>query len=65
MLQGAHNDKLRQAIETEDYFDLNPDAMAWWEQMIQNHPFAAIFAKERYSSLLEKRKKSRRTEPCA
>ncbi len=44
------------AIATEDFFQLHPDEMAWWERIVQNHPFAAIFARERYAALLEKRK---------
>ena len=41
------------ALLTEDYFDLSPSAIAWWEPIIQNHPFSAIFAQERYAALLE------------
>jgi hypothetical protein len=43
------------ALATEDYFDLPPPALAWWERIIQNHPFSAIFARERYAALLQKR----------
>jgi hypothetical protein len=47
------------ALRTEDYFDLPPTAMAWWENVLQNHPFAVFLAKERYAALLKKREKTR------
>lgn len=59
ILQGGHKDMTTAVLETEDFFELNPDAMSWWEQIIQNHPFAVIFAKERYATMLEKRKNNR------
>lgn len=59
ILQGDHKDMTAAVLETENFFDLSPDAAAWWEQIVQNHPFAAIFAGERYAAMLEKRKNSR------
>jgi anti-sigma factor ChrR (cupin superfamily) len=56
ILQGGHKDMTAAVLETEDFFELSPDAMSWWEQIVQNHPFAVIFAKERYAAMLEKRK---------
>ena len=56
ILQGSHKDMTEAALKTEDFFELGPDARGWWEGIIQNHPFAAVFAKERYAELLEKRK---------
>lgn len=55
ILRGGHREMTAAALGTEDFFDLRPDVMAWWERIIQNHPFAAIFAGERYAALLRKR----------
>jgi hypothetical protein len=59
ILQGKHDNMVELALETEDYFALPPDDSAWWEKILQNHPFAAIFARERYQALLQKRKQHR------
>ena len=59
ILQGKHDNMVDLALEIEDYFALPPDASAWWEKILQNHPFAAIFARERYQALLQKRKQHR------
>lgn len=61
ILQDQHKDMTELAMITNNYADLPPDAMIWWERIIQNHPFAAIFAKERYAILLQKR---RLKTPC-
>jgi len=59
ILEGRHEDMVEVALRTEDYFDLPPTAMAWWENVLQNHPFAVFLAKERYAALLKKREKTR------
>ncbi|RLC09090.1 MAG: hypothetical protein DRI57_22800 [Deltaproteobacteria bacterium] len=63
IIKGRHREMAELAFRTEDYFDLPRDAMAWWERIIQNHPFAAIFAGERYAALL-KRRKDKREQTC-
>lgn len=55
ILDGRHERMVDMALATEDYFDLPPPALAWWERVIQNHPFSAIFAREKYAALLQKR----------
>ncbi len=59
ILQGQHEELVSIAIKTEDYFNLPPEALVWWESIIQNHPFGVLFAKDDYAALLEKRKEER------
>ncbi len=63
IIKGRHRDMAELALGTEDYSDLPHDAMTWWERIIQNHPFAAIFAGERYAALLKKRR-DKGKQPC-
>ncbi|MDM8522937.1 hypothetical protein QUF80_06145 [Desulfococcaceae bacterium HSG8] len=63
IIEGRHRDMTDMVFGKEDFFDLPPDAMVRWERLIQNHPFAAIFAGERYDALLKKRKR-RQEQMC-
>jgi hypothetical protein len=56
IIEGRHKDMTDAVLGTENFFDLPSDDMVLWENIIQNHPFSAIFAKERYEQLLKKRK---------
>lgn len=62
ILEGKHKEMVQLALRTEDYFDLSPEAMAWWERIIQNHPFAVLYAREAYAALLKKREKGGQCE---
>lgn len=56
ILQGQHAPLVTLVFRIENYVDLPPDARDWWDAIIQNHPFAALFAHERYAALLARRK---------
>ncbi len=61
ILQNQHQQAVEWALQTENFFTLPAEEREWWEPILQNHPFAAIFAQERYAALLKKRKnRSRR-----
>lgn len=57
ILRDQHQDVIEGALRVEDFFALPAEYRDWWEPILQNHPFAAIFARERYAALLEKRKR--------
>ena len=55
VLVGEHSEMVDIALATEQYHELPHDVLVWWERILQNHPFSAIFAQERYQQLLQKR----------
>lgn len=59
ILRNQHQDVVECALQTENFFALPVEEREWWEPILQNHPFAAIFARERYAALLEKRRNRR------
>ncbi len=60
ILQNMHQDFVECALNTENFFALPIKDREWWEPILQNHPFVAIFAQERYAALLKKRESRRR-----
>jgi hypothetical protein len=56
ILDGSLPGKINEVLLTENFFDLSEDDMQFWENHVQNHPFAEIFALERYEQLKEMRK---------
>lgn len=51
LLEGKHPDRIKAVLSTENFFDLPKEQMVFWERHVQNHPFAALFADERYEKL--------------
>ena len=63
ILRGKHEEMVSIAMKTEDYFELPPKALDWWESIIQNHPFGVLIAKDDYVDLLKKREEERKGLP--
>ena len=55
ILEGKYPERVAQILNTGNFFDLPQEQINFWENHVQNHPFVAIFAREEYQKLLEKR----------
>jgi len=55
LLEGKHPDRIQAVFDTDNFFDLPKEQMTFWERHVQNHPFAALFADERYEELKKMR----------
>ena len=51
ILNGRLPQRLAEIQTTPYFFDLKDDQMTFWENHVQTHPFAAIFAPERLQKL--------------
>lgn len=47
LLRGEHAIHVRALYQTESFFALARTEQAWWDQLVQSHPFAGIVRKEK------------------
>ena len=64
ILQNPRHEMLECSLHVENFFALPADVRDWWESALQNHPFAALFAPERYAALREQRERQRNDPLC-
>lgn len=51
ILTDKEPDRLKEVFTIDDFFDLPREGMTWWENVVQNHPFAVLFAQERFDGM--------------
>lgn len=51
ILTGKEPDRVKEVFTIDDFFGLPKEEMAWWENVVQNHPFSILFAKEKFDGM--------------
>jgi hypothetical protein len=51
ILDGSLPGRQKEILATRDFFALPDDQMKFWENHVQDHPFAPLFAQERFDSM--------------
>ncbi len=64
ILRQQHEEIVERSMSVENFFALPDDLRQWWEPVIQNHPFSALFAQERYAALRQQRERQQKNAPC-
>ncbi len=54
ILERRHHERVREALEAEDFFSLPDPSRNWWDRFLQDHPLCAIFAEGRHRELQRK-----------
>jgi hypothetical protein len=53
ILEDKKHERIAQVFATDCFFDLPKDQLNWWENHVQNHPFATLFAWDEYQTLMK------------